>query len=130
MGMGIWSMHYIGMLAFSLPMPVVYDWPTVVASFLAAIFASGVALFVVSRPRMGLLRRRTGQRCHGHRDSGHALYRHGCHAASCQVQLLGGHLVSLSIVLAIVISLVALWLTFQLRDESRATGWRKTASAC
>ena len=49
--MGIWSMHYIGMLAFSLPITVDYDWPTVAASLLCAIFASGVALFVVSRPR-------------------------------------------------------------------------------
>ena len=29
MGIGIWSMHYIGMLAFHLPVPVRYDWPTV-----------------------------------------------------------------------------------------------------
>jgi len=34
MGLGIWSMHYIGMLAFSLPIPVQYDWPTVLASLL------------------------------------------------------------------------------------------------
>src|SRR5689334_21862437 len=53
MGIGIWSMHYIGMLAFSLPVPVLYDWPTVLLSLLAAIFASGVALFVVSRKNMG-----------------------------------------------------------------------------
>jgi NO-binding membrane sensor protein with MHYT domain len=25
MGMGIWSMHFIGMLAFSLPIPMAYD---------------------------------------------------------------------------------------------------------
>src|SRR5437870_13380405 len=49
MGIGIWSMHYIGMLAFSLPVPVLYDWPTVLLSLLAAIVASAVALFVVSR---------------------------------------------------------------------------------
>src|SRR5712691_12896291 len=52
MGLGIWSMHYIGMLAFSLPVPVFYDWPTVLVSLFAAIFASGVALFVVSQRRM------------------------------------------------------------------------------
>src|SRR5579871_5414939 len=52
MGTGIWSMHYIGMLAFTLPVPVLYDWPTVLVSFLAAVFASASALFVVSRPRM------------------------------------------------------------------------------
>jgi len=53
MGVGIWSMHYIGMLAFRLPVPVLYDWPTVLLSLIAAIFASGVALFVVSRKEMG-----------------------------------------------------------------------------
>src|ERR1700686_904216 len=51
-GLGIWSMHYIGMLAFSLPVPVLYDWPTVLVSLLAAILASGVALYVVSRAQM------------------------------------------------------------------------------
>src|SRR6266849_8156551 len=53
MGFGIWSMHYIGMLAFRLPIPVQYDWPTVLLSLLAAILASAVALFVVSRHKMG-----------------------------------------------------------------------------
>jgi two-component system, sensor histidine kinase and response regulator len=57
---GIWSMHYIGMLAFSLSVTIDYDWPTVAASLLCAIFASGVALFVVSRPRMGLLQAAMG----------------------------------------------------------------------
>src|ERR1043166_5375459 len=56
MGTGIWSMHYIGMLAFSLPIPVLYDWPTVVLSLFAAILASAIALFVVSREKMGALR--------------------------------------------------------------------------
>src|SRR6266700_7960084 len=54
MGFGIWSMHYIGMLAFRLPVPVQYDWPTVVLSLVAAIAASAIALVVVSRPRMGV----------------------------------------------------------------------------
>src|SRR5580692_2205034 len=43
MGLGIWSMHYIGMLAFTLTIPVSYDWPTVLASLLAAILASAAA---------------------------------------------------------------------------------------
>ena len=60
MGLGIWSMHYIGMLAFSLPVPVSYDWPTVLLSLLAAVFASAVALFVVSRRKMGLTRALAG----------------------------------------------------------------------
>ena len=52
MGMGIWAMHYVGMLAFSLPVPVVYHYPTVIVSLLAAIAASAVALFTVSRERV------------------------------------------------------------------------------
>src|SRR5437667_1991675 len=60
MGFGIWSMHYIGMLAFRLPMPVLYDWPTVLLSLVAAILASAVALFVASRSKMGFLRALVG----------------------------------------------------------------------
>src|ERR1700680_4719635 len=52
MGLGIWSMHYIGMLAFSLPVPFNYDWRTVMLSLRVAILASGVALYVVSREFM------------------------------------------------------------------------------
>ena len=48
MGLGIWSMHYIGMLAFSMSVPMAYDWPTVLLSLLAAVLASATALFVVS----------------------------------------------------------------------------------
>src|SRR5215470_20017845 len=59
MGFGIWSMHYIGMLAFRLPVPVQYDWPTVLLSLLAAILASAIALIVVSRKTMGWMRAAT-----------------------------------------------------------------------
>src|SRR6185503_19636037 len=54
LGLGIWAMHYIGMLAFHLPVPVLYDVPTVIVSLLAAIAASAVALFVVSRKQLTL----------------------------------------------------------------------------
>src|SRR5579863_3426170 len=53
LGIGIWSMHYTGMLAFRLPVPVFYQWPTALLSLLAGIAASAVALFVVSRKRTG-----------------------------------------------------------------------------
>src|ERR1700677_3924149 len=55
-GIGIWAMHYVGMVAFHLPIPVMYDWPTVLLSLSIAILASGVALYLVSRPTMGLAR--------------------------------------------------------------------------
>jgi two-component system, sensor histidine kinase and response regulator len=52
MGFGIWSMHYVGMLALNLPVTVLYDLPTVLLSLLAAICASAIALFAVSGQRL------------------------------------------------------------------------------
>jgi NO-binding membrane sensor protein with MHYT domain len=56
MGAGIWSMHFTAMLAFSLPIPVTYDAPMVLLSLVAAMIASGFALFVVSRESLSLER--------------------------------------------------------------------------
>jgi PAS domain S-box-containing protein len=50
MGIAIWSMHYIGMLAFRLPVPVHYEVLLVIVSMMAAIIASAVALSFISRP--------------------------------------------------------------------------------
>ena len=55
MGTGVWSMHYTGMLACRLPIPVFYHIPTVLLSLVAAIGASFVALYVVSRQKFGVL---------------------------------------------------------------------------
>src|SRR5581483_3838305 len=52
MGTAIWSMHYIGMLAFQLPVAVHYDIWLVLLSLLAAILSSLVALFFTSRERV------------------------------------------------------------------------------
>ncbi len=52
MGIGIWTMHLKGMLAFGLPVPVEYHWPTLLAGLSVAIFASAVALYVTSRQNM------------------------------------------------------------------------------
>lgn len=53
MAIGIWSMHFIGMLAFSVPLPMTYDVLTVLVSMLVAIIAAGIALYIVSRESMG-----------------------------------------------------------------------------
>jgi NO-binding membrane sensor protein with MHYT domain len=47
MGIGIWSMHYLGLKALDLPVPMLNN-PAVPLSILAAIFASGITLLVVS----------------------------------------------------------------------------------
>ena len=61
MGLGIWAMHFIGMLAFSLPVPISYHWPTVLLALLAGLFASAVALYVVSRQKMGFAQATVGK---------------------------------------------------------------------
>ena len=52
-GLGIWAMHFVGMLSFRLPVPVAYAVPTVILSALVPVLASALALFVVSRERVG-----------------------------------------------------------------------------
>lgn len=54
MGVGIWSMHFVAMLALSLPVAIVYDVPLLVLSVLVAIAASLLALLVVGREAKGL----------------------------------------------------------------------------
>jgi len=44
MGTGIWSMHFIGMLAFHLPVQVAYDLPLTATSWAIAVVVSGFAL--------------------------------------------------------------------------------------
>lgn len=128
MGIGIWSMHYIGMLAFSLPVPVFYDWPTVLLSLLAAIFASAIALLIVSREKMGLLAAMVGSVIMGGGIA--AMHYIGMAAmrlpAMCYFSFA---LVSLSVILAILISLVALFLTFYFRNKVREKWLLKIASA-
>jgi signal transduction histidine kinase len=58
LGIGIWSMHFVGMLAFQLPIPVGYNRWIVVFSIIPAILASGLVLWITSRStlsRPGLL---------------------------------------------------------------------------
>jgi PAS domain S-box-containing protein len=56
MGCGIWSMHFIGMLAFEMPgMQMAYDLPLIALSIVVAIAASGLAFLIVSRPNVSPL---------------------------------------------------------------------------
>jgi PAS domain S-box-containing protein len=128
MGTGVWSMHYIGMLAFILPIPVAYHWPTVLLSLFAAILASVIALYVVSRPKMGASRAVAGSVLMGAGIS--SMHYIGMAAmrlpAVCQFN---SFLVVLSVVFAVLISLAALWITFHFRDEKTGIGWEKLAGA-
>jgi PAS domain S-box-containing protein len=128
MGTGIWSMHYIGMLAFILPIPVAYHWPTVLLSLLAAILASVIALYVVSRKKMGASRAVAGSSLMGAGIA--SMHYIGMAAmrlpATCQFN---SFLVLLSVVFAILISLAALWIAFHFRDQKMGIGREKLAGA-
>src|SRR5215470_4789846 len=128
MGFGIWSMHYVGMLAFNLPVLVLYDWPSVLLSLFAAVFASAVALFVVSRKHLTWPRALLGSAIMGGGIS--TMHYTGMAAmrlpAICTYQ---PSLFALSVILAIVISLVALWLTFQFSGDVRRSPWQRIGSA-
>jgi PAS domain S-box-containing protein len=128
MGLGIWSMHYIGMLAFHLPIPVFYDWPTVALSLVAAVLASAVALFVVSRPNVGVSSFVAGSVVMG---SGIAAM-HYIGMAAMRLAAMHSYsvpLVTLSVVLAIVIAFVALQLSFRLRDVQGGRTGAKVGAA-
>ncbi|MEI1376934.1 MHYT domain-containing protein [Nostoc sp. UHCC 0926] len=121
MGIGIWAMHFIAMLAFSLPIPIEYDWLTVLISVLPAISASGLALYLVSQPEFGILRLLSGSLLMGAGIS--AMHYIGMAAIRLPAKMSYDlSVVALSIAIAILISLVALWLGFNLRANSTVTG--------
>ena len=128
MGTGIWSMHYIGMLAFILPIPVAYHWPTVLLSLFAAIFASVIALYVGSRQKMGAFRALAGSVLMGGGIA--SMHYIGMDAMRLSaVCHFNSFLVVLSVVFAVLFSLVALWITFHFRDDKKGIDWGKSAGA-
>jgi NO-binding membrane sensor protein with MHYT domain/CheY-like chemotaxis protein len=129
MGVGIWSMHFVGMLAFHLPMPIRYGLSLVVLSVVVAIGASTLALFMASRPALGPLALIGGALWMGPAIAG--MHYVGMAALSVEAQLrYSTGLVIASIAIAVVASLGGLWLAHRLRsDESRRTRLRRAGSA-
>jgi two-component system, sensor histidine kinase and response regulator len=118
MGLGIWSMHYIGMLAFVLPVPVLYDLPTVLLSLFAAVAASGIALFVASRRHFDAVSAVAGSLTMGSGIA--AMHYVGMAAMRLPAMCRWSYpLIALSVAIAIVASLIALWLAFRFRSEAR-----------
>ena len=124
-GLGTWSMHYTGMLSFSLPVPVLYDWPTVVISFLPAAGSAAVPLFLVNSWNLRWGRALAGSIFIG---GGIATMHYTGMAAMrfegmCRYSL---PLVALSVILAILLSLIKL--SFLFRDEATPPWLRKAGS--
>ncbi|MEA3115890.1 MAG: diguanylate cyclase [Caballeronia sp.] len=115
MGLGIWSMHFIGMLAFSLPIAVGYDFSITAASLLLAISVSLIALATASRGALSRRRLCAAGTIMGIGVAG--MHFTGMHA----LQMSPGieytiWKVALSVGVAIAASMAALWLAFRLRS--------------
>ncbi len=116
MGTGIWSMHFIGMLAFSLPIPLGYDFAITSYSLIIAMIVSYFALVQVARPTLSARRLVTGGLLMGFGIAG----MHYTGMAAMQMQP-GIHyrpgLFAASVAIAIAASMAALWIAHTLRDS-------------
>jgi len=114
MGGGIWSMHFIGMLAFRMDMPAGYGVRGTVLSFLVAVAATGGAFVWVSRPRA----RTADVLPAGLLMGGGVAAMHYTGMAAMEMPVAvthNGWTVALSVLIAVAASTVALWLALRTR---------------
>ena len=129
MGGGIWGMHFIGMLAFTLPCGVGYDPVGTVASMVPGILASGVALRVIShRTDPGFQRLAVGAVLMG---AGIGVMHYSGMAAMQPEALLRYDplLVAVSIVVAVGLAFVSLGIRFRLRGLGSSNVMATVAAA-
>ncbi|NEQ27494.1 MAG: hypothetical protein F6K28_52520, partial [Microcoleus sp. SIO2G3] len=121
MGTGIWSMHFVAMLAFRLPIPIAYDILTVLVSMLPAIVASGGALFLASRQVLSIWQFLIGGILMGIGIA--SMHYIGMYAMRMEANTWYDPLLfGLSVVIAIGASITALWMAFHLRTRTGKAG--------
>ena len=128
MGIGIWAMHFIGMLAMDVSMRLNYDLMQTALSMFIAIGASLFALWLVSRDHLRRRRLFTGAVILG---SG-IVAMHYTGMAALQVEpaiVWDMRWVALSVVIALLASLAALWLTFRLRRDAAQVALMRAGAA-
>jgi NO-binding membrane sensor protein with MHYT domain/CheY-like chemotaxis protein/nitrogen-specific signal transduction histidine kinase len=114
MGSGIWAMHFVGMLAFRLPIPIAFDLPLTLASLLLPIAASCLALWQVSRAELGPVRLAASALVMG--IGINAMHYTGMAAMRMEPGIVyDPWLFALSVIIAIAASGLALWIAFRLR---------------
>ena len=114
MGIGIWSMHFIGMMAFTLPIALRYDVTLTMLSLAAAVIASGSAIRIAAGARLGSLRLVAGALVMGAGIS--AMHYLGMRAIMIAPGIsYDAVLVLASVAIAVAASFAALWLSFTLR---------------
>jgi len=128
MGVGIWSMHFVGMLAFSLPIPLGYDPAITGCSLAIAILVSCFALHVVTRLKLSFRRLLAGGILMG---CGIACMHYTGMAAMKMTPAISYDptLFALSIAIAIAASTAALWIARALSDTDQERVKLKRACA-
>jgi NO-binding membrane sensor protein with MHYT domain len=129
LGTGIWAMHFIGMLAFHLPIPVAYDLALTGLSMLIAVAVSAIALFVLRQRHVTLNGRLTAAALMGAGIA--AMHYTGMTAMRMSPGIAYDPLLFItSILIALGASLAALTIALRLRhDVSRFAIAAKLASA-
>jgi len=117
MGIGIWSMHFIGMLAFDLPIQVAFDLPITFLSLLIAVLSSGLALWLVSHRHLPVLQLSLGALFMGAGIS--AMHYTGMASLRMYPGISYDHQTVLaSLAIAVAASAAALWIAFRLREQT------------
>ncbi|MCS0582277.1 ATP-binding protein [Massilia pinisoli] len=117
MGSGIWAMHFVGMLAFRLPIPIAFDIPITLVSLVLPICASGLALWQVSRANLGPVRLGVSALIMG--IGINAMHYTGMAAMRMQPGIVYDPLLfALSVLIAVGASALALWIAFRLRRST------------
>ncbi|MDU0204372.1 MULTISPECIES: EAL domain-containing protein [Paenibacillus] len=126
MGLGVWSMHFVGMLAFSLNISVAYNLVKVILSVVVVIAASFLALYVVGRSQLSWRLLLVGGLLLATGIS--AMHYIGMAAMEIHISYKPVYFV-LSILIAIVASIAALWLAFYFRKGTEPSRmWKKLGS--
>jgi two-component system sensor histidine kinase/response regulator len=116
LGAGIWGMHFIGMLAYQLCTPVTYDAGISALSMLPSLLASSIALHLLARPVISARQLVAGGVVVGAGIG--AMHYGGMLAMRTSAQLAFDPLgFGASIVLAIVLAMLALWIRFGLAQR-------------
>jgi diguanylate cyclase len=114
MGIGIWSMHFVGMMAFSVPIQLRYDFTLTLLSLAAAIATSGFALKIASSAELGYARHIV---CSLVMGLGIVAMHYTGMSAIPIVPAISYDplLLAASVMIAVLASFAALWLAFKLR---------------
>ncbi len=129
MGTGIWSMHFVAMLAVEMPYPVSYNMGPTVVSLLCAILASGIAFNLLRRSHQWSWTLLPGGLCMGSAIAG--MHYIGMAAMETSMPMdYDARLVLLSLAIAVLASFGALWLAkIQPQRETRHSILRRSISA-